>query len=177
MPAGPMECVHGFLKEDALTRIALIRSHEQEQRVIPGINFTCNGTVTTWTIGLQIRQLMSEEELKLPEVQIWRKLDEQSNLDLIDARSIRASELTSTSYPNVYEFTPAPLSFQAGDVLGLYQPATANSEVEVYYQFDGGPVNYVRDVRVFGVQIFSGNEADKDLPLVAVNITTGKEYF
>ena len=56
------QCVQGFLNEEAV-RIAAdvyatsdtynIRTHERQQRIIPGIKFTCTGTLTKWIIGAQ----------------------------------------------------------------------------------------------------------------------------
>ena len=71
---------------------------------------------------------------------------------------------------NVYEYAPnPPLKFQKGDILGVYQPV--DSEIELSYQINDGPINYELDtsnIVPLSVQY--------DYPLVTVEITTSVSF-
>ena len=78
-----------------------------------------------------------------PEVQIWRKVPEGDQYRLIDSRMI---VMNAGSYnPGGvlrYEINP-PLSVEANDVLGVYQPSDA--VVELYFRNNDleAPIAYV----------------------------------
>ena len=118
-----------------------VRSHEREQRIIPGIKFTCNGTLTKWIIGAQrtLTQATNPQNLQL---QIWRRQGSSNTYDRTTFSDITA--LNATDDLNVYEYIPnPPLEFQPNDILGLYQPHRNNTQVVVHYQSRGGPRNFV----------------------------------
>ena len=160
------QCMQGFLNEEAV-RIAAdvyatsdtysIRTHEGQQRIIPGIKFTCNGTLTKWIIGAQstVTEATNPQHLQL---QIWR-LRQWSFI------TTTFNELNTTDDLNVYEFIPnPPLEFRANDFLGLYQPHIGDTQVEVYYQSGGAPQNFLVSRRLGTIRV------DNDLPLVAVEV-------
>ena len=164
--------MQGFLNEEAV-RIAVdvyatsdtynVRRHEHQQRIIPGINFTCNGTLTKWIIGAQRTLTQATNHLQL---QIWRR---QGSSDTYDRTTF--SDITvvnATDDLNVYEYIPnPPLQFQTNDFLGLYQPHI--SDTQMYYQTGGGPPNYVRFYPLTtGFTIEGG--VYNDLPLVTVEV-------
>ena len=137
-----------------------IRTHERQQRIIPGIKFTCNGTLTKWIIGAQ-RTVTEATNPRHPELQIWRL--RQGIYDKTTFSDI--TDLNTTDDLNVYEFIPnPPLEFRANDFLGFYQPRIGDTQVEVYYQSGGAPRNFVVS-RIFGTV-----RVDNDLPLVAVEV-------
>lgn len=145
----------------------LIRAHEQEQRVFPGIRFNCSGAITKWRVGAQIRH--SADTTQYPELQIWREqAGVEGTFDRISHSAL--TELSSTDDLNVYEHVPStPLQFQPGDVLGVYQPAVADSKVVLYNQFGGGTQNYRQASQIMGnFQTLPSNEGDKDVPLVSI---------
>ena len=172
------QCVQGFLNEEAV-RIAVdvytsIRTHQRQQRIIPGINFTCNGTLTKWIIGAQQTLTQAPNYLQL---QIWKRRGSSNTYDRVTFSDITA--LNATDDLNVYEYIPnPPLEFQANDFLGLYQPHIRDTQVTVYYQRGGGPRNFVRSSRDSPVtsNFKTGNGVDNDLPLVAVEVN-GKMSF
>ena len=178
--------MQGFLNDEAV-RIAAdvyatsdtykVRSHERQQRIIPGIKFTCTGTLTKWVIGAQRRQATNPRYLQL---QIWRQRRRPSNTyDRTNFSDITA--LNTTDDLNVYEYIPnPPLEFQANDILGLYQPHISDTEVVVYYQERGGPQNFRRlnhNSPLTNISASGGNTGDKDLPLVAVDINGKMNFF
>ena len=136
------------------------------QRIIPDIRFTCNGTLTKWIIGAQRTLTQAANH---PQLQIWRQIQETPNPYDITTFSV-ITALNATSVLNVYEYVPnPPLEFQPNDVLGLYQPHIGDTQTVVYYQWGGGPQNFLvvplpLSRRLGTVRV------DNDLPLVAVEV-------
>ena len=170
------QCVQGFFNEEAV-KIAAdvyatrdtynVRRHLIQQRIIPGINFTCTGALTKWIIGAQQTPTQATNHLQL---QIWRRRQgSSSTYDRTTFSDITA--VNATDDLNVYEYIPnPPLQFQTNDILGLYQPWISNTQVLLYYQSGGGPKNFA---------VFSWNPltsrsttggVDNDLPLVTVEV-------
>ena len=114
-----------------------------ELRVIPGMNFSCNGTLTSLLLGVDIRTVTGSRN-KYPEVQIWRYNSSITTYDRQDRREIRLAAGNFT--PDgvlVYDLTP-PMQFQSGDVLGVYQPPEGGSVVRLYYIVnDSAPDAYI----------------------------------
>ena len=170
-------CVQGFVDDEAI-RIAVnvyapsdtynIRSHVHQQRIIPGINFTCTGTLTKWIIGAK-RKLTEANNPQHLQLQIWRQSSNAYNITTFS----NITALNATGDLNVYEYIPnPPLQFQTNDFLGLYQPRLNNTEVEVYYQNGGGPRNFARynqNLPVTG-RFTTGGGVDNSLPLVTVEV-------
>ena len=164
--------MQGFLNEEAV-RIAVdvyasIRTRQRQQRIIPGINFTCTGTLTKWIIGAQQTLTQPTSYLQL---QIWRRRGSSNTYDRTTFSDITA--LNTTDDLNVYEYIPnPPLEFRANDILGLYQPHIRNTEVVMYYQTRGGPRNFARFNQNSPVTsgFTTGNGVDNNLPLVAVEV-------
>ena len=173
--------MQGFLNEEAL-RIAVdvygtsLTTHESQQRIIPGIRFTCTAMLNKWIIGAQRTLTQTTNHLQL---QIWRQRSSTSNtFDRINFSDI--TDLNATDDLNVYEYIPnPPLQFQTNDFLGLFQPPSTDTQVVVYYQEGGGPQNYVRSNRNSALSSFDRNNwrvvTDRELPLVAVEVN-GKPY-
>ena len=170
------QCVQGFLDEESV-RIAAdvyatsntndVRTHERQQRIIPGINFTCTGTLTKWIIGA--RRRTQTQASNYPQLQIWRQRQGSSNTyDRTDFSDITA--LNTTGYLNVYEYIPnPPLQFQTNDILGLYQPRIRDTQIVVYYQEGGGTQNFARSNQNSPITI-TGRGNGNDLPLVAIEV-------
>ena len=169
--------MQGFLSEEAV-RIAAdvyatratynVRIHERQQRIIPGIKFTCTGTLTKWIIGAWRQQASDSQHVQL---QIWRQRQGSSNTyDRTNFSDITA--LNATDDLSVYEYIPSsPLEFQTNDILGLHQPRVRDTEVVVYYQEGSGPQNFAYSNRDSPTGDFtSQGEQDNDLPLVTVEV-------
>ena len=180
--------MQGFLNEEAV-RIAAavyatsdtysIRTHERQQRIIPGIKFTCNGTLTKWIIGAQ-STVTEATNPQHPQLQIWRLRQGSTNRYDRTNHFSDITELNTTDDLNVYEYIPnPPLEFRANDFLGLHQPHNGDTQVEVYYQMGGAPRNYVRPNRDSPVtsNFRTGGGVDNDLPLVTVEVNgkSGKD--
>ena len=181
------QCTQGFLNEEAVSIAAdvyatndtySIRTHEGQQRIIPGIKFTCTGTLTKWIIGAQ-STVTEATNPRHPQLQIWRL--RQGSTNTYDRTTFSdITELNTTDDLNVYEYIPnLPLDFRANDFLGLYQPRIRDTQVEVYYQMGGGPRNFARSNQDSPVtsNFITGGGVGNDLPLVTVEVNgkSGKD--
>ena len=105
-----------------------------------------------------------------PMLQIWR------NTEGTSYSKINSSQLSySTLKHNVAEYNlNSPLEFQEGDILGLYQSNTQNSELILYFQEYDGPANYEEGLNPISTVTISGSPDSYHYPLVTVEISTGK---
>ena len=71
-----------------------------------------------------------------------------------------------------YEYSPpTPLSFQTGDVLGIFQPDMERNRLRLYFQSGVGPQNYYNDTVEPPSNMFVlGAMSQNDLPLISVEI-------
>ena len=105
---------------------------DNEFSLIPHVNFTCSGTITSLLIGATYRIGGSRDEY--PEIQVW-----SSNLDgtLFTRRGSRQTIRLNQgdfSPDGVYQYNlTTPMPFQSGDVLGVYQPDESDSLVTLFY--------------------------------------------
>ena len=143
-------------------------SRPRQQRLFPDIKFTCNGFITKWIIGAQIRTTGITTES--PEMQIWRRLTAESTYTKVGS-SLLTNGVARNS--NVIEYTPvSPVEFQVGDILGVFQPRADHSKTLVYYQHGTGPENYgyTGDVPLSSINPISPKIA-YDYPLLSVEVT------
>ena len=145
-------CTSGFMELERLKRRAeKIPEGEagkgtggglnDEFRLIPYESFSCSGILTgLLLVGTVHRKKMRRNQY--PEIQIWSCNSsiscsttgvEHQYIQLQASQKIRLSEGDFSSDGVLqYNLTP-PISFQSGDVLGVYQPPEQNSIVSVYY--------------------------------------------
>ena len=137
-----------------------------QQLLFPDITFTCNGSITKWIVGGTTKSAQKQAEL-----QIWR------NTGGTSYSKINSSPLShSTLIGNVAEYSlSTPLEFQEGDILGLHQPNTQNSELVVYFQEFDGPGNiYEEGPNPSSTITLSSSPDSYNYPLVTVEISIGK---
>ena len=163
--------MQGFLDESALrSKASLIGrtvERQREQIIFPAVKFTCSGTLTGWRFVAQ--RVSGRGRDDYPELQVWRPQSRSPNTYNI-VRSVRVTP-QSTSQSNVYTHTlSSPISYQAGDVLGLYHPSSDTSAYKILSVEHGGPSNYYtrmqdRSSEMFNIQS-SGVRVHRDFPLV-----------
>ena len=169
-------CLNGFLSESELRQQILqvningVVSRPRQQRLFPDIKFTCNGFITKWIIGAQIRTTGITTEL--PEMQIWRRLTAESTYTKVGS-SLLTNGVARNS--NVIEYTPvSPVEFQAGDILGVFQPRADHSKTLMYYQHGTGPENHVYDVDTASNSApLQQDQLAYDYPLVTAEVIQG----
>ena len=171
-----LHCNSGFLSPSDLRQMTLdvninrLRERDNQQRLFPDIWFSCNGSITKWIVGAEVRGGTHQ-----PELQIWRRDSVRGNSYTKANFSLLTPNVTSN--PNVHEYYPdTPLEFQEGDILGVYQPEVADSQLVVYYQDNTGPRNYRQNNIDPPAPLTFTNTGDLqyDYPLVTVEISTGK---
>ena len=136
-----------------------------EQRIFPGIYFSCNGSITKWIFLARDGRNLGN---KYPELQIWRTNDEQTynktaGVSVMDAE-------TKGSF--LYEYSPLePTPFQDGDVFGLHQPMTADSRLVLQHQAGGGQAALRKMITDPAVEIDLNDvnlSRQNDYPLVVI---------
>ena len=144
------------------------KERKQQQRIIPAVNFTCQGTVTKWIVAAKWNG-----KSDLAELQIWRKLGAEGLYIKFQGTTITASEESNTG---IYEFDVSGVTFQEGDILGIFTPK--DSRLRPYFSELYGPPNYYMDTGMDSTATVIGttfqiNEEDVqyDVPLVAVEVS------
>uniref|UniRef100_A0A1X7T8D5 Uncharacterized protein n=1 Tax=Amphimedon queenslandica TaxID=400682 RepID=A0A1X7T8D5_AMPQE len=102
-----------------------------DTRAFPDIQFTCNGIITNWIIGITQNQDTSKH---YPNIYLKR------SSELIHALTVDASAATSSN-GNVYNFT-SDIEVEYGDILVINVTTNSNP---MYYQQYNGPLNYELD--------------------------------
>ena len=104
-----------------------------ELRLFPSMTFNCSGHITGLLLGADIRWSPSIKN-RYPEVQIWRNVFASDQFIRQASQEIRLNPGGDFSPDGVLQYTLAPpISFQSGDVLGVYQPPEHESVVRLYY--------------------------------------------
>ena len=102
-----------------------------EFRLMPDVAFNCNGTITSFLIGGSCSWNQANRS-QYPEIQIWRNTGGNTYTRQA-SREIRLAEgYFSPDGVLQYNLT-TPISFQSGDVLGVYQPPVNKSVVTLFY--------------------------------------------
>ena len=160
---------------DALLNGGSLRNdRDQQQRIIPHINFTCDGSITKWIVGAKWDA--SGQRVHFPDLQVWRSTGENVYTRVGSTTLNFASE----SATGIYEFTPSePVEFHNGDILGIFQPSNSNSRLRLFYEENNGPTNYYEETHNNDVDppsdtftITEGmTSTQNDLPLITVEIS------
>ena len=102
-------------------------------RVWPGQNFTCSGSITGVMVGVDIRTAGGGRD-DYPQLSVWR----------IDGIGIVRITMVDIA-PSLGDFSPdgvlqynltTPVSFQNGDLVGVFQPPSNESIVRMYFDND-----------------------------------------
>ena len=109
---------------------------------------------------------------RYPDLQIWRRTG-TNTFTKVGNTTLRID--TGSSEWTYYEYSPpSPLSFQAGDVLGIFQPDNGRNRLRLYFQSGVGPQNYYETLDNNSIveppsDMFAlGTMSQNDLPLISV---------
>ena len=164
--------MQGFLNEEAVRiaadvyatgeRVNFMYMYHQ-QLIIPNTTFTSSGSVVRWTFAARYRASATQ----YPELQVWR---ENTTGRYVKVGSTDNMEPIQTAYLNVYEYVlDPPLQVLAGDVLGIYQPSSANSRLHLLFLENSSYVNWYTDVSE-PLDSFTVTDSQRNfLPLVTVS--------
>ena len=122
------DCTSGFISLDRMHAVLgnyyggdVVDFDGAEQAIIPGINFTCSGSIERWTFGARW-----EQDTDFIELQIWRPGSENGSYTKVGNTTINVEEEGQT---DLYQYPlSSPLHFQAGDILGYYRQMTLMAE-------------------------------------------------
>ena len=114
------DCTSGFVSLDRMHAVLgnynssdVVGFARVTQAIIPGINFTCSGSIESWTFGADW-----EQDTDFIELQIWRPGSEDGSYTKVGSTTINVEEEGQT---DLYDYPlSSPLHFQAGDILGYY---------------------------------------------------------
>lgn len=158
-------------REDLYARaadIAAYKTRHGEQWIIPSINFTSKGELLRWTFAAEWGA-----GTRLPEIQIWRSSAEGSG-HYSRVQSLGETIPLQTGDLNVYNsILHPPLSFQPGDILGLYLPPQDSSQLDILFMELEEPTTtgYTIDVALQVEQVdLSHSQIQREhmLPLIAI---------
>ena len=102
------------------------------------MSFTCSGTISGLLLGATTRT----NRTLYPEVQLWRKST--------NGTAVFTRQASQEIRLNPGDFSPdgvlqynltTPISYQSGDVLGVYQPRTINSTAILFYSTSNSTYN------------------------------------
>ena len=107
--------------------------------VIPALNFSTPGTISSWTIAARCVQGL--KGAGGPYIQIWRPTARDTNLEyrLVESIEVYVEEENCDELVITRELDSA-IKVEAGDVIGVKQPE--NSQVFLMFE-TGGPTNYI----------------------------------
>ena len=115
-----------------------------------------------------------------PDLQIWRR-NATNTFTKVGNTTLRIE--TGSSDMTYYEYSPpTPLSFQTGDVLGIFQPDMERNRLRLYFQSGDGPQNYYEtldsnDIVEPPSNMFVGTMSQNDLPLISVETSEYAWYL
>ena len=127
------ECAEGFASLyhiDAVEGNAERHDHDERQVVIPGINFTCSGTIRKWIFGAAWEDNPAVEAHI--ELQIWRRSSGSVYTKVGGTTVVGRRENDNQLYEYPLE---TPLAFQEGDILGYFQPEDDSSDLVLYLEY------------------------------------------
>lgn len=128
------DCTADFMSLDRMDAVLslvgpIAHANGNYQTIYPETYFTCNGSILSWTIGAGWCGSSS-----LLELQIWRRSDVRAYTKVGSTTITVANE----SPTRLYKFPVSPpLPFEAGDILGYYQPDIRQSQLQMYYEENG----------------------------------------
>ena len=174
------QCTNGFLSMDSLLAVDNPKRQDRAQRIIPSLNFNCDGAICKWIV----RADWNGGGTQFPDLQLWRSSGGNGEYTKVGNSTLFADAQNSSS---VYEFVVKPsLPFQRGDILGIFQPADSRTRLRLLYRTgSGNPLNFVfrvqNSVTEPPFESFTTSSSDitpqNVLPLVTVEICKPLSYF
>ena len=127
-------CTSGFMNQERMDALLndtsvdhiTVLTNAIAQGIFPGMNFTCSGNIQSVIFGAEWTDGSNQS---FPELQIWRQ-EIESYIKVRSALIKVPRENTSKLY--WYNLT-SPLAFEAGDILGYYQPDISTCQLALYF--------------------------------------------
>ena len=152
-----------------------------QTRVMPGLNFTCSGNITGLILAVDVRTV-SNSRNEYPEVQVWERTTFTGSYTRGDHQNVRLSAGDDFSPDGVLKYKlPTPMSFQSGDLFGVYQPVPSDSVVRLFYANDPeAPVaerrhlHYIEEVITINQDLSHTKVSNQS---VLLSLTTGNSFY
>ena len=151
-------------------------------RLIPEMNFTCNGVIVGYTAALREQNRMQD-----PIIQVWRKIDTSQPISYCKTSDGIAidkalcvgglTEISSKVFHCTLNETTTRVPVQSGDILGLELPPRNNDDIILgFARTSRGPTNYVFNrQRLSSPAVLSNrNSVNWELPQITLEIGSGK---
>ena len=144
------------------------------------MNFSCSGTISMWTFVA--RSQTGGDRDQYPLFQLWRPSGTGQYERVYESNSGSGTGLTVDNPGlTVAEYVPQnPVPFQAGYILGVYQPGGNKTKLSLRYVSVQESYGYQRP-DYFGdlmsLKVFNTNESTTgyDYPLIAVNTSENQQ--
>ena len=128
-------CASGFMSQkrmdvllnDTSVGHTVVLTNKFAQGIFPGMNFTCNGSIQSLIFGAKWTNGSNQS---FPELQIWSPRETESYIKVRNALIKVPRENTSQLY---WYILTSPLAFEAGDILGYYQPDISTCQFALYF--------------------------------------------
>ena len=140
-------CTSGFIDRDVLERRASKIDSDAtgvsstilsrgEFLAMPGWNFSCNGTITSLVVGVEVRDLNGNAA----RIDLWRPSYDSSR-EITGYEWVPDAQTYLTFRPGdfnpdgVYEYhiPGSGIQYKSGDIFGVYQSSTIDSPVRIFY--------------------------------------------
>ena len=149
----------------------VVYSSTDRQAIFPGVNFTCSGSIQSWIFGA----LWIGSTASFTELQIWRSSGDGSYIK-VGNTTVNVTEQNTTG---VYYYPlSSPLPFQAGDILGYYQPNPLGltSQLALHVEEDGrGQLWYYYSPSSAASQLVVSESTNSDSRYqMLINVITGE---
>ena len=157
-------------------------------RLIPEMNFTCNGDIVGYTVALRDQNGVQDQI-----IQVWRKNtsqpDPESYYKTSDGIAIDEdlcagglTEVSNEVFQCTLNETTSRVSgtVQPGDILGLELPGGNNDDsILIFARVSSGPTNYVFNRRGLPspTALSNRNSVNRQLPQITLEIGSGKYYL
>ena len=145
-----------------LDSVGSVKGIGQRQQITPDIKFTCDGIITKWIVGANWN---NGDNILYPELQIWRS----SGNDVYQKINGTFIVVENANIRKVYEYDDfPPISFQAGDILGVFIPRNKDSKLRLRRESGSGPTNYyIRTADSDTVSPYDSIDLQQDTPQVS----------
>ena len=143
---GP-DCTSGFMTLDRIHTlmdrgdIIELTITSQYEALVPGMNFTCTGSIHSWIYGAGWGWGDIHDEFT--ELQIWRSSGNGSYNKVGSTRIMKTNTTQLYEGIQLYQYPlSSPLPFQEGDILGFYIPSGSRSQLRLSLEFRYGHRTY-----------------------------------
>ena len=147
------DCTEGFMDYDLLEQKAsqietaneaatlssnTLSMNIERYYVMPSLKFSCSGTISGFRLGVNVK-IASENRDMFPNVTLY-SIESSMGQKITYSRVLGSSRMIQIeanvfSSSGVYEYQLSNhLNFNKDDVLGIYQPPSDQSVVELFYQ-------------------------------------------